>query len=405
MLDSHPRRPAPRNSARRFIRCAVLGLLTLAVLPAAASAEPNDSFEGAQRINQPGTPLGTSFVTTDNNVDDEFVNTGEPDQCSAGSTINFGSSVYFEIHPHRNGRVVIVVDSLTTGFKPVAHMPSFTLGTLNYVNGPCNGAQPPINKVTLPSSGYIPVTAGQHYKIQIGGETIGNTPGGTPTEGNFQLQFTYDPNTDGDALFDSQDRCDTQAGPTNFQGCPDSDGDNISNPDDRCPTKRGPANFRGCPDTDRDKIPDIDDKCPRDSSSSRDPNKDGCLDLHRLVDAKLNHTFYSNGIVVTSLEIVHVPRRSRVSLKCRRPSGRRNCGSKLIKRATAASPQARFARTVKGLRGKRLPYGSTITIRVTKRGATGKYIRYKVVHGTKRFKRVDRCTNHGSKKLRKRRCK
>ncbi len=417
MLDSHPRRTAPRTRARRFIRCAALGLLLLVALPATASAVHNDDYFASQLINAPGSTLGSFSLnhdnvgaTQENFFEDPGTNSDPFDfSCNAGGTIFYGSDVWYSFYPHRTGRYSVIVQATSGGYEPVVAVHPFNGGNLG-AGGVCNGSTPPINRATLPASGFLPLTAGQGYRIQIGGANDPNQEDNdgttsTPSEGGYNLAFTYDPNTDGDGLFDSQDRCDTQVGSTKFQGCPDTDADNIANPDDRCPTQRGPINFRGCPDTDGDRIPNPDDRCPRDSSSGRDPNRDGCLDLHALVDAKLNHTFYSGGIIVTSLEILKVPRGARVSVVCRR--GRRKCGSFLDKRATAATPGARIAKTVRPrkFRNKRLRFGSTLAIRVTKRGATGKYIRYKVVHGTKRFKRVDRCINVGSKRLRKRRCK
>src|SRR5690606_17683895 len=60
----------------------------------------------------------------------------------------------------------------------------------------------------------------------------------------------------------SEDRCPTEAGPAESQGCPDRDGDGIVDIDDTCPDVAGLAQFKGCPDTDGDGIPDNEDKCP-----------------------------------------------------------------------------------------------------------------------------------------------
>ena len=70
------------------------------------------------------------------------------------------------------------------------------------------------------------------------------------------------PDTDGDGIIDKDDKCPTVAGIAQFQGCPDTDGDGIPDMDDACPTKASPAATRGCPDKDGDGIADIDDKCP-----------------------------------------------------------------------------------------------------------------------------------------------
>ncbi|MCX6270560.1 MAG: OmpA family protein [Bacteroidetes bacterium] len=70
------------------------------------------------------------------------------------------------------------------------------------------------------------------------------------------------PDTDGDGIPDSEDKCPNVAGIAAFQGCPDTDGDGIPDAEDRCPTEKGPKATMGCPDRDNDGIPDIDDKCP-----------------------------------------------------------------------------------------------------------------------------------------------
>jgi len=55
--------------------------------------------------------------------------------------------------------------------------------------------------------------------------------------------------TDGDGISDEADRCPTQAGPPEFNGCPipDSDGDGLIDTEDKCPTEAGPKSNGGCP--------------------------------------------------------------------------------------------------------------------------------------------------------------
>ncbi len=77
-----------------------------------------------------------------------------------------------------------------------------------------------------------------------------------------------DPDSDGDGVLDSQDRCPgTPAGVyVDVNGCPlDSDGDGVPDHNDNCPgTMRGVAvDTQGCePDTDRDGVLDRNDRCP-----------------------------------------------------------------------------------------------------------------------------------------------
>ena len=61
--------------------------------------------------------------------------------------------------------------------------------------------------------------------------------------------------TDGDGIPDDRDRCPTEAGPRDNDGCPDkdTDGDGVLDRNDKCPDKAGPAEREGCPDEDKDK--------------------------------------------------------------------------------------------------------------------------------------------------------
>lgn len=72
--------------------------------------------------------------------------------------------------------------------------------------------------------------------------------------------------TDGDGIFDPEDKCPTVKGVAKYQGCPipDTDGDGINDEEDKCPTVPGLARYQGCPipDTDGDGINDEEDKCP-----------------------------------------------------------------------------------------------------------------------------------------------
>lgn len=75
------------------------------------------------------------------------------------------------------------------------------------------------------------------------------------------------PDSDGDGLNDTIDRCPNDAGPRSLNGCPDSDGDGIPDVDDRCPGHPAPGAADGCPpegDADEDGFPDSIDVCPND---------------------------------------------------------------------------------------------------------------------------------------------
>jgi hypothetical protein len=71
------------------------------------------------------------------------------------------------------------------------------------------------------------------------------------------------PDTDKDGVFDHADKCKDEPGLKQFDGCPDPDPDRdgVMTVDDLCPKERGPKTAQGCPDKDRDTIADIRDKC------------------------------------------------------------------------------------------------------------------------------------------------
>lgn len=88
-----------------------------------------------------------------------------------------------------------------------------------------------------------------------------------PTEwGPKENQGCPDVDTDKDGLIDREDRCPKEPGPKENQGCPDTnrDGDALVDRLDTCPDQPGPLENNGCPllDTDKDSIPDKEDKCP-----------------------------------------------------------------------------------------------------------------------------------------------
>ena len=85
------------------------------------------------------------------------------------------------------------------------------------------------------------------------------------------------PDTDKDGLEDSQDKCPTEAGPAERQGCPakDSDKDGLLDEQDACPSEAGLAELKGCPakDTDNDTVADHLDNCPNEAGPA---DNQGC---------------------------------------------------------------------------------------------------------------------------------
>lgn len=70
-----------------------------------------------------------------------------------------------------------------------------------------------------------------------------------PVEPPTAIPPTLGPDTDGDGVPDSDDRCPTAFGAANIGrgDCPDPDGDFITNDGDLCPDQPGPAETGGCP--------------------------------------------------------------------------------------------------------------------------------------------------------------
>jgi OOP family OmpA-OmpF porin len=89
--------------------------------------------------------------------------------------------------------------------------------------------------------------------------------------------------SDNDGIPDDADKCPTQAGPKDNNGCPDkdTDGDGVVDRKDKCPDKAGPPEREGCPEEDKDNdgIADDKDKCP-DEPEDKDQfeDEDGCPD-------------------------------------------------------------------------------------------------------------------------------
>ena len=94
-----------------------------------------------------------------------------------------------------------------------------------------------------------------------------------------------DPDSDGDGVADSKDKCPAEKG--NVYGCPDSDADGIADKDDKCKDVAGVYRYDGCPvpDTDGDGLNDEIDKCKTEKGAREnhgcplpDADGDGVLD-------------------------------------------------------------------------------------------------------------------------------
>lgn len=124
------------------------------------------------------------------------------------------------------------------------------------------------------------------------------------------------PDSDGDGVADSQDRCPgTPKGvAVDARGCPiDSDGDGVSDYLDKCPnTEKGvPVDATGCPaDSDGDGVPDATDRCPGTPAGAQvdasgcplDSDGDGVADyLDKCPDTAANTKVDEKGCTVNLL--------------------------------------------------------------------------------------------------------
>lgn len=139
-------------------------------------------------------------------------------------------------------------------------------------------------------------------------------------------------------------------------------------------------------------------------------------------DATLRATATPTGIRVAQLR-VSAPRGARITVSCTRRGCRRQAltaqaagtlgepigpvspatsGARKRSATAADSPRARSARTrsFSNVRGRRLNAGAAIEIRITRRGAIGRYIKYTIRRGN--FSKITRCMNPGSTRPRRR---
>ena len=135
-------------------------------------------------------------------------------------------------------------------------------------------------------------------------------------------------------------------------------------------------------DTDGDGVLDDVDKCDR----LRGPESEAGCPTRLRAPVLLRARATSSGIELLGLSVT-APSGSRVEVRCSAGCRRQ------VKRARS---KVRFG----ALNGARLPAGSNLVIRVTKRNSIGVYVRYDISAGT--FRKTERCLNPGSRKPRRR---
>jgi hypothetical protein len=140
-----------------------------------------------------------------------------------------------------------------------------------------------------------------------------------------------------------------------FDFLADTDGDGVLDTVDRCDKLDGPAGNNGCP-------------------------------RRQHVNTTLRALPTATGIEIDGLTVT-ARRGSRVVVTCSR-----GCR----KQSKRAHSKVSFP----ALRGTMLPAGARLDIRVTRSGYFGEFARYTILRGN--FKKIERCMNPGSRKLRRR---
>ncbi len=348
-------------------------LLACLGAPALAHASHNDSFFSSDPDSVLNTPDGDlpGFAVKEHDNVGASAPPDEPNFCANGDTqFDYGASVWYEFRPPRDGFVGVFLKQTGGNWRAIVNLQPYTPPSdYDFSRSSCQVASE-LGGEARPTP--VAVRRGETWKVQVAGVD--------GSQGSYRLEFAYDSDRDSDGVLDSADGCDTTPGPASNGGCP-------LPPSDR----------------DQDGIADTSDRCPGGDSRGRDRDKDGCLDvllLHGIADSKLSFDQFRGGIEVRRLAVTGVPGGARVKVTCRGPrrgGRRRSCGGQLVRSARTLR-LGRFS-------GKRLRAGSTLVIEITAPGATGKYIRYTVTRRGVGATRIDRCTNAGSTKLRKRGCR
>jgi hypothetical protein len=133
---------------------------------------------------------------------------------------------------------------------------------------------------------------------------------------------------------------------------------------------------------DGDAVLDASDRCPR----IKGTGKDGCPPRLR-AEVKLRASPTSSGIQLVNLA-VSATKGSRVEVVC----SRKRCAKQVVRRV-------RRPVSFRRLRGANLAAGTRVVLLVTKPGAIGRWISYRISRGN--FKKTERCLNPGSRKPRR----
>ncbi len=182
--------------------------------------------------------------------------------------------------------------------------------------------------------------------------------------------------SDGDGVYDSDDRCpNTPAGTAvDTEGCAlagpgDADGDGVDDDADRCPTTPAgvAVDSRGCAlDDDRDGVPNYLDKCPGSERGAK-VDDDGCyVELEKEVTIDLNLEFDTNS---ADLRSDHYPEIQRVVAFLRQyPTASAVIEGHTDSRGAAAYNQSLSERRAASVRNYLVTQGGVDAGRLTSRG-------------------------------------
>ena len=328
----------------------------------------NDNISGAlnltSSVNGSVCRAPSTCFLHDDNVG-ATTETGENTNCPPA----FDSTVWYAFQVSKQGLLDVIINNTTPDgsgagqFVPVLGIYNGSTGS-----GFCGAASTTTTNFGDTFVAGPGTTLGTTVFVQVGATLTGSAGG------QFDLNLSWDPDSDGDGIVDTSDRCDGARGPSSLRGCPDSDGDAIPDIDDSCDTLRGPKSLGGCPDSDGDGLIDPVDACDGESTVGKvDRNHNGCPDYKALPDLRVSGGGVIRGNKVIGARVklkfrAKLPRGTKLKIRCK---PRKNC--KLRRRG-------KFSRRIKfvSFRTKR----TKITIKATKRGYVSKVFTFKVGYKT-----------------------
>jgi hypothetical protein len=361
----------------------VLALILVLLFPAAARAQSPDEFNQVQLSDTPVAytqQFTRSYDSSAYTFDAEF-GAQERDRmgCGVGGGFRFGArTAWHRFEAGGSGRLRF---SASSSYDVVLFAFKTTLprGAKGFGQNVLSSLECQDERVGADDelfTAYMPVAAGDVILLATAGACgaapCSAAPGGATT---LTVEFIAD-DRDGDGIPDALDPCPGAACPATDPG-PDADGDGVLIDRDRCPTVRGTTDD-GCLDSDGDGISDAVDACLTVPGLGRD----GCPQPLKATFSNL-WTNYARGSRVERLQ-VKAPRGAKVRWRCKGKGCKRRSATFTQKRS--AESLLRYVR-----RGRMLPRGTVIEVRVTAPMMLGTYARFEIRGQRKNPRRTDRC--------------